>query len=66
MREPVGTTGHVPIGDGGGVPGAPAVPDEAAMAAEILDDRRRERFLLRVALVALLAMAIVISVRIWG
>jgi len=41
----------------------PKVPDEATMTAEINADRRHERFLLRAALIAVIVVAILISVR---
>ncbi|MET0862979.1 MAG: hypothetical protein ABWZ98_01460 [Nakamurella sp.] len=45
----------------------PEVPDEAAMVAEIDADRRHERFLIRAAIIAVLIVAVAISVRlIWG
>jgi hypothetical protein len=41
----------------------PKVPDEATMTAEINHDRRHERFLLRAALIAVILVAVLISVR---
>jgi hypothetical protein len=41
----------------------PNVPDEATMKAEINNDRCHERFLLRAALIAVIVVAVLISVR---
>jgi hypothetical protein len=42
------------------------LPDEARLRAEIVEDRRHERFLVRAALVAAILVAIVITTRmIW-
>ncbi len=42
------------------------LPDEARMRAEIVDDRRHERFLVRAAFVAAILVAMVITTRmIW-
>ena len=40
------------------------VPDEADMEAEITNDRGHERFLFRAALIAAIAVALVVSLRV--
>lgn len=57
-------------GEGDGMTGrhrasqpAPDLPDEARLLAEIGDDRLRERFLIRAALVAAILVAMVIMAR---
>jgi hypothetical protein len=63
MTEPTGTTDPPVTGDPAVMVVGPNVPDEATMKAEIDQDRRHERFLVRAALIAVIAVAIVISVR---
>ncbi len=66
MTEPHSATQPVPTPE----PATEAigfdVPDEARLTAEIGDDRRHERFLVRAALVASILVAMVIATRlIW-
>lgn len=65
MTVPFGATDPIPVKRATGAAVAPDMPDTEAMKSEISDDRRHERFLLRAALIAAIAVAIVVSLRMW-
>ena len=66
MTEPQSATRPAPSPEPATEPLGFELPDEARLLAEIGDDRRRERFLVRAALVAAFLSAMVITTRmIW-
>ncbi len=65
MTDPIGVDGRPPATAPPALHGVDP-PDADTMWTEIAADRRHERFLLRAALLAVIAVSMVIAIRIWG